>query len=672
MGNPIKEEVEKLSREIEEHNHRYYVLDAPVISDVEFDALLRRLQALEEAHPEFRSEHSPTLRVGGSVTKNFVTRKHDFRMYSLDNGYSWDEVLSWEERLRKTLGQEIDLSYTCELKYDGASISLTYEKGLLTRALTRGDGIQGDDVTQNVRTIRTIPLRLQGDYPDLMEVRGEIVLPLEGFEQMNRKRERAGEPPYMNPRNTASGSLKLQDSSLVAARPLVCLVYGWAGPESGIRRQIDFLSKAREWGFMVPPESIYCPDLNHVRDFIGRWEEEREQLPYETDGVVIKVDSVELQLRAGYTSKSPRWALAYKFQAEQAVTRLLGITYQVGRTGAITPVAELDPVLLDGTTVKRASLHNADQIAKLDLRIGDSVFVEKGGEIIPKVTGVIDNLRPVNSRPHQYISHCPVCQTELVRLEGEAQHFCPNSTQCPSQIKGRIEHFISRKAMDIDGLGSETVGLFVDQGLIRNYADLYTLKTELIIPLEGMAEKSAERIVAGIEQSKNIPFSRVLFALGIRHVGETVAARLAQHFRSLERLSQASAEELTALEDIGPRIAESLVLFFSNPDTRQIIGRLTSYGLQMELPEEEVAEIRHNPRISGRKFVISGVFERFGREELKEKLKEQGGVVQSSLSSKTDFLVAGDNMGPSKRLKAEKLDIPIVGEKEITEWLSFE
>jgi len=669
MRRDAKREIEELRKEVEEHNYKYYVLDEPSISDAEFDALLKRLLQLEREHPEWASDYSPTVRVGGSITKNFETRSHTHRMYSLDNAYSWEEVEAWAVRSKRLLQIESTLEFTCELKYDGASISLLYEDGILVRALTRGDGFQGDDVTANIRTIRTVPLRLNGEYPRILEVRGEIVLPVEGFRRMNEERSAAGEPLYMNPRNTASGSLKLQDSALVSRRPLVCLIYGFAGEPPSLNRQFQFLGKAREWGFKVPEHAAFCKGLTEVKGYVRHWEQARAELPYETDGVVIKLDRLDQQDTLGYTAKSPRWALAYKFQAEQAVTRLLGITYQVGRTGAITPVAELEPVLLDGTTVKRASLHNADQIEKLGVRIGDTVFVEKGGEIIPKITGVVEALRTEVAEPHSYIRHCPDCGTELLRLDGEAQHFCPNHLGCPPQIKGKIEHFISRKAMDVDGLGSETVGLFYQQGLISNYADLYDLKAEQISVLEGLAEKSADRIIQGLQQSKEVPFHRVLFALGIRHVGETVATKLARHFRSLENLMAAEEADLLALDDIGPRIADSLLMFFRNEDNIKVIERLRRHGLQFEetAPQEQPV---HNPRIGSKKFVISGQFSRISREDLKARIIEQGGQVQSSLSSKTDFLVAGERMGPSKKQKAEKLGIPILNEEVILDWLT--
>ena len=531
----VLEKIQRLREQLNLHNYNYYVLDKPIISDFEFDGLLKELQELEAVHPEFFDPNSPTVRVGGAVTKNFETVPHDYRMYSLDNSYSKEDIEDWEKRVQKLLGTDA-IEFTCELKYDGASISITYENGVLARALTRGDGFQGDDVTTNVKTIRSVPLTLKGDFPQKFDIRGEIILPFDGFNKMNRERVDAGEEPYMNPRNTASGSLKLQDSAEVAKRPLDCLLYNITGQNIGIKTQWNALQKARDWGFKVPNEAKLCKTTQEVMEFIDFWSTQRHQLPYETDGVVIKVNNLEQQDELGYTAKSPRWAIAYKYKAEQVSTRLESISYQVGRTGAITPVANLKPVLLAGTTVKRASLHNADQIEKLDIRVGDEVFVEKGGEIIPKIIAVDINKRPLGLEPTAYITHCPECGTHLVRKEGEAQHYCPNQNGCPPQITGRIQHFISRKAMDIEGLGSETVELLYKEGLIKNYADLYELTKEQVVPLERMAEKSAENLINGIEKSKKIPFERVLFALGVRFVGETVAKKLAKEYKAIDAL----------------------------------------------------------------------------------------------------------------------------------------
>ncbi|MGB5480549.1 MAG: NAD-dependent DNA ligase LigA, partial [Eudoraea sp.] len=628
----IKEKIEALRRELREHNHKYYVLASPTISDYEFDMKLKELQALEEQHPEFMDATSPTMRVGGAVTKNFETVVHEHRMYSLDNSYSKEELLDWEKRVLRILGDSA-VSFTCELKYDGASISLTYENGELVRGVTRGDGFQGDDVTANIRTIKSVPLRLQGDFPSKFDIRGEIVLPIDGFAKMNEERINNGEDPYMNPRNTAAGSLKLQDSSLVAERPLECLLYGITGSNLNFSSQFEMLLKAREWGFKVPSAAKLCKTTEEVMEFLEYWDIERHSLPYETDGVVVKVNSLQQQEELGYTAKSPRWALAYKFKTEQAVTILNKISYQVGRTGAITPVANLEPVLLAGTTVKRASLHNADQIAKLDIREGDTVYVEKGGEIIPKIVGVDLSKRPLNSIPTRYITNCPECATELIRKAGEAQHFCPNESGCPPQITGRIQHFISRKALDIEGLGSETVELLYNEGLIKNYADLYTLTKDQLMPLERMAEKSAENLINGVAASVNIPFERVLFGLGIRYVGETVAKKLAKAYKNIDALMAATAKELEMVDEIGERIAESTVNFFSEEKNRDLINRLKEYGLQFSLTDEQLEG--QTEKLKGQTFVVSGVFEKVSRTELKKNIEDNGGKVSSSISSKT-------------------------------------
>lgn len=662
----IQEKITSLRDELREHNYKYYVLDQPSISDYEFDMKLKELQKLEEEHPEFYDATSPTLRVGGMVTKNFETVPHEHRMYSLDNSYSREDLEDWEKRIQRILG-DVEVEFTCELKYDGASISLTYEDGLLVKAVTRGDGFQGDDVTNNIKTIKSVPLKLKGDYPPKFDIRGEIILTLEGFAKMNAERVEAGEDPYMNPRNTASGSLKLQDNALVAQRPLECLLYSIAGKNLGVSSQFEVLEKARSWGFKVPNVAKLCKSTTEVMQFADYWEVHRHDLPYETDGVVVKVNSIQHQDELGYTAKSPRWAMAYKFKAEQAITTLNKITYQVGRTGAITPVANLEPVLLAGTTVKRASLHNADQIAKLDVREGDTVFVEKGGEIIPKIVKVDFTKRDADSNPTEYIAQCPECATELIRKEGEAQHFCPNDIGCPPQITGRIQHFISRKAMDIEGMGAETVELLFKEGLIENYADLYTLTKEQVMPLERMAEKSAENLVKGVEASKAIPFERVLFALGIRYVGETVAKKLAKAFKNIDALMAASQEQLVAVDEIGERIAESVVNFFSEPANIEIIDRLKSYGLQFSLSEEQLEN--QTELLKGQTFVVSGVFETISRNDLKKMIEDNGGKVSSSISSKTSFLVAGDKMGPSKKTKAETLGVPIISEQEFLQKL---
>ncbi|WP_350285541.1 NAD-dependent DNA ligase LigA [uncultured Croceitalea sp.] len=657
----VKAKIEALRDELRAHNYNYYVLDNPTISDFEFDMKLKELQTFEEKHPEFYDATSPTLRVGGTITKNFETIVHEHRMYSLDNSYSKEDLEDWEKRIQRILG-DVQVAFTCELKYDGASISLTYENGLLVKAVTRGDGIQGDDVTNNIKTIKSVPLQLKGDYPDKFDIRGEIILTLEGFAKMNQERLANGEEAYMNPRNTASGSLKLQDSAEVAKRPLECLLYSIVGKNLNFETQFEMLKKAREWGFKVPTVAKLCKTTNEVMHFVEEWDVKRHDLPYETDGVVVKVNSLRYQDELGYTAKAPRWAMAYKFKAEQVSTVLHQITYQVGRTGAITPVANLKPVLLAGTTVKRASLHNADQIAKLDIREGDTVFVEKGGEIIPKIIAVDFTKRSIGSEPTTYITHCPECETGLIRNEGEAQHFCPNDTGCPPQITGRIQHFISRKAMDIEGLGGETVELLFKEGLIQNYADLYTLTKELVMPLERMAEKSAENLVNGVAASKSIPFERVLFALGIRYVGETVAKKLAKAYKNIDALMKATEEELVAVDEIGGRIAESVVQFFSEVSNQEIVARLKSYGLQFSLSEEQLQN--QSDVLKGKTFVVSGVFETLGRTELKKLIEDNGGKVASSISSKTTYLVAGDKMGPSKRTKAENLGVPIISEQD--------
>lgn len=661
----IKEQILQLRDELSQHNYNYYVLDAPSISDFEFDTKLKQLQALETAHPQYYDASSPTLRVGGEVTKNFETVVHAQRMYSLDNSYSKEDLMDWETRLRKMVDGPIQ--YTCELKYDGASISLTYENGLLVQALTRGDGTQGDNVTANIKTIKSVPLKLRGDYPDKFEIRGEIVLPFEGFNSMNAERIAAGEEPYKNPRNTASGSLKLQDSAEVAKRPLECLLYSIVGDNIAIKTQFENLEKARSWGFKVPAIAKLTDSIDGVLEFVNYWDTHRHELPYETDGVVIKVNSLYQQAELGYTAKAPRWAMAYKFKAEQVSTRLEHISYQVGRTGAITPVANLQPVELAGTIVKRASLHNADQIEKLDVRIGDWVYVEKGGEIIPKIMGVDLDRRPAESIQTVYISSCPECDTPLVRNEGEAQHYCPNDVGCTPQIIGRIQHYISRKALDIEGLGGETVALLVHEGLIRDYADLYELTADRIIHLDRMAEKSADNLIKGVQASKDVPFERVLFGLGIRYVGETVAKKLAKHYKSIEALSKATLEDLEQVDEIGIKIAESVVDFFSKEANVQLVSRLILYGLQLQLSEEALSN--QSTQLEGMRFVVSGVFETVSRDELKALIDSKGGKVVSSISAKTSYVVAGANMGPSKRSKAESLQVPIISEQAFLEMI---
>lgn len=660
--------IQALREELEHHNYNYYVLDNPTISDFEFDQKLKELQKLEAENPQFFDANSPSQRVGGGLIKNFETVAHERRMYSLDNTYSKDEVIEWEKRIKRALG-EIPIVYTCELKYDGASISITYENGKISRAVTRGDGFQGDNVTTNIKTVRSVPLRLKGkDFPDKFEIRGEIILPLDGFEKMNAALVEIGETPYANPRNTASGSLKLQDSAEVAKRPLDCLLYNVVGDRLPFRTQFESLEAARQWGFKVPKEAQLCTGLDQVFEFVDYWETHRHNLPYETDGVVIKVNEYQYQDELGYTAKSPRWAVAYKYKAEQVSTRLNSISYQVGRTGAITPVANLEPVALAGTVVKRASLHNADQIEKLDIRIGDEVFVEKGGEIIPKIIAVDLSKRPEHAKPVHYLTHCPECGTELIRNIGEAQHYCPNFYGCPPQIIGRIQHYISRKAMDIEGLGGETVALLFHNGLVQNYADLYDLTVDQVIPLERMAQKSAENLINGIEKSKTVPFENVLFALGIRYVGETVAKKLAKHYKTIDNLAAASLMDLILVDEIGERIAQSVVSFFDNQENRNIIERLKNYGVQLALVE------RVNPnatnKLEGKSFVVSGVFSEFSRDGIKQAVEDNGGKILGSISAKTDYVLAGENMGPAKLEKATKLGIAIISEQDFIKMLA--
>ena len=663
----IQQQIQQLRDELRQHNYNYYVLDAPVISDFEFDTKLKQLQDLEAAHPEFHDPNSPTLRVGGQVTKNFETLVHENRMYSLDNSYSKEDLQDWEKRIKKLVDGPVE--YTCELKYDGASISLTYQDGKLEKAVTRGDGVQGDNVTTNVRTIKSVPLTLKGDFPDRFDIRGEIVLPFSGFEAMNKARKAAGEEPYRNPRNTASGSLKLQDSAEVAKRPLECLLYNITGRNLNITTQFESLQKASDWGFKVPKLAVLAKSIDEVLEFVNHWDQARHELPYETDGVVIKVNSLRQQEELGYTAKAPRWAMAYKFKAEQASSVLNSITYQVGRTGAITPVANLEPVELAGTIVKRASLHNADQIAKLDIREGDTVYVEKGGEIIPKIVGVDLSKRPADSTPTEYITHCPECGTELIRQADEALHYCPNEDGCFPQIVGKIQHFISRKAMDIEGLGGETVALLVKEELITNYADLYDLTIEQVLPLDRMAQKSAENLVGGIAKSVAIPFERVLFALGIRYVGETVAKKLARHYKSIDQLTVATEEDLQAVDEIGAAIANSVVQWFAEEKHNELVARLKQAGVQLELSEEVLAN--QTELLKGDIVVVSGVFTRVSRNELKKLIEDNGGKVSSSISSKTTYVVAGDKMGPSKRTKAESLGVPLLTEDGFLEKLGM-
>ncbi len=656
----IENKINELREKLRKHNHDYYVLDNASISDYEFDVKLKELQELERKHPEYYAANSPTQRVGGEITKNFETIVHDHRMYSLDNSYSKEDLQDWETRIKKLV--DGDIQYTCELKYDGASISLTYENGKLIKAVTRGDGFQGDNVTANIKTIKSVPLQLKGDYPNKFDIRGEIVLPFEGFDKMNEERVALGEEPYKNPRNTASGSLKLQDSGEVAKRPLECLLYNLTGNNLGVEFQYNSLDKARSWGFKVPRAAKLVDSIDGVFEFVNYWDVERHNLPFETDGIVVKVNNLHQQEELGYTSKAPRWAMAYKFKAEQVSTKLKSISYQVGRTGAITPVANLEPVELAGTVVKRASIHNADQIEKFDIRIDDYVFVEKGGEIIPKIIAVDFSRRTGDSGSTKYIEHCPECHTELIRKEGDAKHFCPNYNGCNPQIVGRIQHYISRKAMDIDSLGGETVLLLVNEGLINNYSDLYVLTKEQVIPLERMAEKSADNLINGIAQSINIPFERVLYALGIRYVGETVAKKLAKHYKNIDAIINASQEDLVNVDEIGVKIAESVKLFFSEEKNIGIIERLKGFGVQLQVSSEKLERL--TSILEGDVIVVSGVFYEVSRNELKKLIEDNGGKVTSSISSKTSYIVAGDKMGPSKKEKAEKLGVLLISESK--------
>ena len=662
MSDTIQQRIESLRAELHRHNHNYYVLNAPEITDFEFDHLMRELQDLEQAHPEYYDENSPTMRVGSDLSKEFRQVTHKYPMLSLGNTYSEGEVTDFYERARKMLGDE-EFEICCEMKYDGTSISLTYEDGVLVSAVTRGDGVQGDDVTDNVKTIRTIPLRLQGnDYPKSFEIRGEILMPWSVFEKLNEERAANEEPLFANPRNAASGTLKLQNSSVVAQRKLDAYLYYMLGEELPCDGHYENLQKAREWGFKISDATRKVQTLQEVFDFIRYWDTERKNLPVATDGIVLKVNSLRQQKNLGYTAKSPRWAIAYKFQAERACTRLNSISYQVGRTGAITPVANLDPVQLSGTVVKRASLHNADIIEGLDLHIGDMVYVEKGGEIIPKITGVDKEARFMVGDKVRFITRCPECGTPLMRNEDEAAHYCPNDKACPPQIKGKIEHFITRKAMNIDGMGHETVEQFYNANLINNVADLYDLQASDLLLLERMGERSANNIVEGIRQSLEVPYPRVLFALGIRYVGETVAKKLANAFPTIEQLQQATLEEFVQVDEIGERIAQSVIRWFADEDNQRLIERLKAAGLQFSLSEETLSE--RTDKLAGKSIVISGVFTHHSRDEYKALIEQHGGKNVGSISGKTSFILAGENMGPSKLEKANKLGLAIIGEEE--------
>ena len=664
-----KAKILHLSAELNRHNDLYYIQAKPEISDQAFDFLLKELESLEGLFPQFALPNSPSKRVGGDITKKFESVRHEFPMLSLANTYSEEEIQEWAGRITKA-GME-QLEFVCELKYDGVAIGLRYEQGELVRAVTRGDGEQGEDITANVRTIRTIPLSLKGDFPDKFEIRGEVFMPLDAFEKLNASRDEAGEERFANPRNTTAGTLKLQDSAMVATRGLDTFLYGVYGNDLPFQSHMDAVKAAGSWGFKIPSEAHgYISSTNTiagVMDFIHYWDEHRSELPFEIDGIVIKVNSYEHQRRLGFTAKSPRWATAFKFKAKQVQTNLLSVDYQVGRTGAITPVANLTPITLGGTTVKRASLHNADQIEKFDLHLDDLVFVEKGGEIIPKIVGLDLAKRLPNAVPVGFITHCPECHTHLVREEGEAQHFCPNQVSCPPQVIGRIQHFVSRKAMNIDGIGEETVAQLVNEGVISTLADLYDLTREPLLALDRMADKSVDNLLAGIEASKQVPFERALFGLGIRFVGETVAKKLAYAFGTMDTLQIATFEELLAVDEIGERIANSLISFFKNQESLQLIARLKLHGLNMEVEKRAL----DSTVLEGKTLVVSGVFDSFSRDELKHLIDVNGGKNTGSVSAKTDFLVAGEGMGPSKLKKATDLGVTILSEEEFKNLIGY-
>ncbi|MCL2167612.1 MAG: NAD-dependent DNA ligase LigA [Lentimicrobiaceae bacterium] len=664
--------IKTLTQQLNQHNYNYYVLDNPTISDYEFDQLLEELQRLEKEYPQYIQPDSPTLRIGGEITKQFVTVAHVFPMLSLGNTYSIEEIEEFDKRVQNALIEKPE--YVCELKYDGVAISLIYEKGILLRAVTRGDGIQGDDVTQNVKTIKSIPLKLFGDFPDFLEVRGEILLPHQVFHKLNEEREDIGEPPFANPRNAASGSLKLQDSAEVAKRGLDCRLYLVLGENLPFETHFNSFFKLKEWGFKTPDVLQKCNSIDEIRAFINHWDTEREKLSFDIDGVVIKVNHIFQQQQLGATAKNPRWAIAYKFKAQRQLTPLLSVDFQVGRTGVVTPVANLQPVLLAGTVVKRASLHNYDIIQQLDIHDNDFLYVEKGGEIIPKIVGVELSKRLPNAQKVTFISHCPSCNTLLTRKEGEAGFYCPNEWECPPQVKGKLEHFISRKAMNIDSLGEGKIYMLLDNGLVKSSADFYNLKQELLLGLEkritgenneqrivSFREKTVENMLAGIEQSKNVPFERVLFAIGIRYVGETTAKKLARYFKNIDAIANASKEELKAVDDVGEQVAESIVQFFNTVENLENVVKLRKAGVQFELNEESREPISNV--LDGKSIVVSGVFS-ISRDEMKQKIEQHGGKNVSSISKNTDFVVAGDNMGPEKRKKAEKLGIPILSEEE--------
>lgn len=663
----IQKRIEELRRQLDEHNYNYYVLSQPIISDYDFDMLLKELEKLEKENPEFFDPNSPTQRVGSDLNKEFEQVRHTYPMLSLSNSYSEEEMRDFDQKIRKLTDQAFE--YVCELKYDGTSISLQYKNGVLQRAITRGDGTLGDDVTANVKTIRSVPLKLKGTgYPEEFEVRGEILLPFAEFDRINREREELGEAPFANPRNAASGTLKSQKSSVVAERKLDAYFYYLLGENLPNDGHYENIQELAQWGLKISPDTEKCANIDEVIAFIRKWHDKRFDLPVATDGIVIKVNSLKMQQYLGFTAKSPRWAIAYKYKAEQAATTLLSVSYQVGRTGAVTPVANLEPVLLAGTTVKRASLHNADIIKSLDLHLNDTVFVEKGGEIIPKIVGADQASRHPMAEPVNFITTCPECGTTLIRKEGEAAHYCPNEDGCPPQIKGKMEHFISRKAMNIDGLGAETIDLLYNEGLIKNIADLYDLKKEQISRLERLGDKSADRILKSLEESKQVPFEKVLFALGIRYVGETVAKILTNKLVSIEQMESATLEELTEIDEIGGRIAESVKAYFAHPENLALVERLKAVGLQMQLDESALAN--RSEKLKGLQIIISGTFEKNSRDDLKKMIEQNGGKNVSSISKNTSYMLAGANIGPSKLEKVQKLNIPIISEDEFLSMIS--
>lgn len=678
-ANKAKQRIEQLTRELQQHNYNYYVLAKPTIRDYDFDLLLKELEKLEKEYPQFKLPDSPTQRVGGDITKSFKTVKHRYPMMSLSNSYSEEEIRDFIQRVKKAVGTEVE--FVCELKYDGVAISLTYENGILIQAVTRGDGVQGDDVTNNIKTIKSIPLRLKGNFPEDLEVRGEIFMPHKSFEFLNREREEIGETPFANPRNATAGSIKMQDPKEVAKRQLDCTIYYIPHSLPNVTTHYEAIKAAGSFGLKVSNNIALCRTEEEIFEFINDWNRGRENLPFDIDGIVIKVNRLDLQQQLGYTAKSPRWAIAYKFKAERVETILESIDFQVGRTGAVTPVANLKPVQLAGTVVKRASLHNADIIAQLDVRIGDAVYVEKGGEIIPKIVGVNLKKRKAGAQPVRFIEYCPECKTQLIRKEGEAAYYCPNEDACPPQIKGKLEHFISRKAMNIDSLGEGKIEMLYDNNLVKDPADLYYLTykqllgLEKVIPAENgkkekrisFQEKTVQNILKGIQNSLSVPFPRVLYALGIRYVGETVAKKLAAHFKSIDRIEQATFEELIAVDEIGDKIAESVIKWFKKPQHLTMINRLKEKGVQMEVSEEKrpVSDI-----LAGKSFVVSGIFERHSRNEIKDIIEQHGGKNAGSISSKTDYVLAGDKMGPAKKAKAESLGIPIISEKEFEKMIN--